>query len=513
MNSRAYLLNWLIAALATLAVLGSAVYVESSYLEQLRQKRVLETRARISEAGASIESVIRSNLASMQGLAAYLSIKPDLTQADFADTATLFLSNNTMVNTVYRISSEFQYTHRYPDAINLDLLDSFIQVGSDDFELARQAVDTGYVFLSDPVVKAGGADYLHIWLPLQGGRKHRTALLFFPILLNQLYETSGLTQLDEEMDVAVRVIRDNKPAAVFYGSASLFSVSDITYSLNLPGAQWQIVAAIKRDTFVERSSRLWIQLASGVLIGIIFLVLWLRLKELKAVALIENQQLMLDQAQRVGRIGNWSWNITKNEIFWSDQAYRLFGLEVGDPALKRNGYLEFVHQDDRHIVQAAIDEAMGRGGRYQADFRLLRADFDQRWVHSEGFVELNADRRPVRVFGTFQDVTSSRKIERELKQREAQLSAITDAAQSLIMITRAEDGKVLFCNPSSKRMLGIDADELVGRSIIDLYPAPGDRDEVLRSVEKDKHLSNFPLRLRRVDTQEVSTFLIGLQLI
>lgn len=513
MNSRAYLLNWLIAALATLAVLGSAVYVESSYLEQLRQKRVLETRARISEAGASIESVIRSNLASMQGLAAYLSIKPDLTQADFADTATLFLSNNTMVNTVYRISSEFQYTHRYPDAINLDLLDSFIQVGSDDFELARQAVDTGEVFLSDPVVKAGGADYLHIWLPLQGGRKHRTALLFFPILLNQLYETSGLTQLDEEMDVAVRVIRDNKPAAVFYGSASLFSVSDITYSLNLPGAQWQIVAAIKRDTFVERSSRLWIQLASGVLIGIIFLVLWLRLKELKAVALIENQQLMLDQAQRVGRIGNWSWNITKNEIFWSDQAYRLFGLEVGDPALKRNGYLEFVHQDDRHIVQAAIDEAMGRGGRYQADFRLLRADFDQRWVHSEGFVELNADRRPVRVFGTFQDVTSSRKIERELKQREAQLSAITDAAQSLIMITRAEDGKVLFCNPSSKRMLGIDADELVGRSIIDLYPAPGDRDEVLRCVEKDKHLSNFPLRLHRVDTQEVSTFLIGLQLI
>lgn len=514
MNSRAYLLNWFIAALATLAVIGSAVYVESSYLEQLRQKRVLETRARISEAGASIESVIRSNLASMQGLAAYLSIKPEISQVNFADTANLFLSNNSMVNTVYRISSEFQYTHRYPDAINLDLLDSFIKVDTQDFAIARKAVETGEVFISGPVTEADGIDFLHIWLPLQGsGRQHRTALLFFPISLNQLYETSGLEQLSKEMEIAVRSVRDDKPATVFYGSPSLFSVSDITYSLSLPGAQWQIVAGIKRDTFVERSSRLWIQMAAGVLIAIIFVILWLRLKELKAVGLIENQQLMLDQAQRVGRIGNWSWNITKDDIFWSDEAYRLFGLERGDPSLKKNGYMQFVHEDDRPIVESAIEEAMSRGGRYQADFRLMRADFDQRWVHSEGFVELSADRKPVRVFGTFQDVTSSRKIERELKQREAQLSAITDAAQSLIMITRASDGKVLFCNPSSKRMLGIEPEALLGRSIVELYPAPEDRQEVLQRVEKDKQLSNYTLKLRRVDNGQITTFLIGLQLI
>ncbi|MFG1489909.1 PAS domain-containing protein, partial [Oceanospirillum sp. HFRX-1_2] len=514
MNSRAYLLNWLFAALSALAVIGSAFYVETTYLEQLRQKRVLETRARISEAGASIESVIRSNLASLQGLAAYLSIKPDISRTDFAETANLFLSNNDMVNTVYRISSSFQYTHRYPGAINLDLLDSFIRVDSQDFELARRAVETGEVFVSGPVTESNGIDFLHVWLPLQGnGRQHRTALLFFPISLNQLYETSGLDQVSKDMDIAVRTIRDGKPAAVFYGSPSLFSVSDITYSFSLPGAQWQIVAGIKKDSFVERSSRLWIQLAAGLLIGIIFLILWLRLKELKAVGLIENQQLMLDQAQRVGRIGNWSWNISKDDIFWSDEAYRLFGLEKGDPSLKKGGYLQFVHEQDREAVERAIDEAMSRGGRYQADFRLMRADFDQRWIHSEGFVELSSDRKPIRVFGTFQDVTSSRKIERELKQREAQLTAITDAAQSLIMITRASDGKVLFTNPSSRRMLGIDPQSLVGRSIVELYPSPEDRQQVLRRVEKDKQLSNYTLRLRRADNGEISTFLIGLQLI
>lgn len=514
MNSRAYLLNWFFAALAAFAVIGSAFYVESTYLEQLRQKRVLETRARISEAGASIESVIRSNLASLQGLAAYLSIKPDISQADFAETANLFLSNNDMVNTVYRISSSFQYTHRYPDAINLDLLDSFIEVDSQDFELARQAVETGKIFVSGPVTESNGVDFLHVWLPLQGsGRQHRTALLFFPIALNPLYETSGLGQVSRDIDIAVRTIRNGKPASVFFGSPSLFSVSDITYSFSLPGAQWQIVAGIREDSFVEKSSRLWIELAAGVLIGIIFLILWLRLKELKSVSLIENQQLMLDQAQRVGRIGNWSWNISKGDIFWSDEAYRLFGLEKGDPSLTKNGYMQYVHDDDRQTVEQSIDEAMKRGGRYQADFRLMRADFDLRWIHSEGFVELSTDRRPVRVFGTFQDVTSSRKIERELKQREAQLSAITDAAQSLIMITRADDGKVLFCNPSSKRMLGIEPEELIGRSIVELYPSPKDREEVLERVEKDKHLSNFSLRLRRVDSGEISTFLIGLQLI
>ncbi len=512
MNSRAYLLNWSVAALAILAVVGSAWYVEVSYLEQIRQKRVLESRSRVSETSAGIESLIRSNLASMQGLAAYLSITPDISQHDFAETAELFLSNNPMVNAVYRISSDYQYTHQYPVSTNSDFTDHFIPPGTQDFEVARQAVETGEVLLSGPVVQADGEASLHIWLPLHGSDlQHRTALLLFPLPLEQIYEVSGLYQLEREMNIAVRGIKQSKPTAVLYGSASLFNAADITDNIALPGAQWQIAASIQPESFVERSSRLWIQLAAGLMISIIVLILWLRLKELRAVGLIERQQLMLDQAQRVGRIGNWSWNIVKGDVFWSDEAYRLFGLEKGDRALDNDGYLQFVHAEDRPLVEAAIQDAMGRGGRYQVDFRLMRADFDQRWVHSEGFVELSTDRKPVRVFGIFQDVTSSRKIERELKQRETQLSAITDAAQSLIMISRAADGVVLFCNPSSKRMLGIEPAELVGQSIVAFYPSPSDRELLLQRVERDQKLSNYTLKLRRADNGRISTFLIGLQ--
>lgn len=514
MNTRGYFLNWLVAALAALLVVGGALYIESSYVEQIEQNRKLEAKGKISEAGASIESLVRSNLASMQGFAAHLSIRPDISQSDFADTANLFLSNNSFVSTVYRVSSSFQYTHRYPDAINLDLIDSFINLDSIDYHAARQAVDSGKVVISGPFGGNDGLERLHIWLPLQGlSRQHRTALLFFPVPLNQIYVTSGLDLLAKDMTLAIRVLDNHSVGSTFYGSSELFDTSDITYSLSLPGLRWQIAAEVKKETFVERSARLWIQLGAGLMIVVIFVILWLRLKELKSVRLIENQQMMLDQAQRVGRIGNWSWNISKNHIFWSDEAYRLFGLEKGDYRLQKNGYLELVHEDDRAHVQAAIQEAMERGGRYRTDFRLIREGLDQRWIHSEGFVELSSDRKPVRVFGTFQDVTFSRKIERELKQREAQLSAITDAAQSLIMITRSSDGKVLFCNPSSRRMLGIDPEKFVGRSIVELYPSPKVRDELLAKVEEFKQLSNYPLKLRRFDSHQISTFLIGLQLI
>ena len=522
MNSRAYLLNWLAAVVAIFTVIGGAIYVEESFLEQVRQNRALETRARLSEIGVRIESVIESNIVSMQGLAAYLSLDENISQKDFVATAHLFLSNNPLIDTVYRISGEHQYTHYYPESLSLDALNRSAQnspVGADTqiFRMASKAVAAGEVFISAPLAMAEDLDKVYIGLPLQQGSQlepqpsqQQAALLLFPMSLRLLYESSGLLRLDSEIDIAVREIRNDRPGSVFFGEASLFSVSDMTYTLSLPGAEWQIVALKNRDTFVERSSRAWIKLAAGFLIGVIFLVLWLRIKELRSLGLIEKQQVMLDQAQRVGRIGNWSWHVVKGDIFWSDEAYRLFGLAKGDPALGKD-YLDLIYADDRPSVKDALDDAMARGGRYQADFRVVRSAFDQRWIHSEGFVELNTDRKPVRVFGTFQDVTASRKIERELKQREAQLSAITDAAQSLIMITRVADGVVKFCNPSSLRLLGIPPEELIGRSIIELYPNPDDRKHLLEQVDRDQFLSNYKLKLCRVDTDEPVVFLIGLQ--
>ena len=513
MNTRAYLLNWLVAALAILMVLGSAVYLEESYVDQLRQNRELETQARVAEVGARIESVLQSNIASMQGFASYLSIRPDISAYDFADTAHLFLNHNPLVDRVYRVTSDLAYSHRYPaDADGSVAAGAFLDNGSREEVLALQALRNAQMTLSEPFLSAEGQDLLQVWLPLQKAPLGwPESLLFFPVSLNLLFENAGLQRLLKEMDIAIRVVTDGRPGTVFFGLGSLFSTADITYSLDMPGMQWQIAAEHRRESFVERSSRLWIQLVAFFLIGVVFLVLWLRLKELHSVGLVERQQFMLDQAQRVGRIGNWSWNVAKNEVFWSDEAYRLFGVEKGDATLRGKGYLKFIHDEDRAHVEATLEDAMQRGGRYQSDFRLLRSGFDQRWVHSEGFVELSQDRKPVRVFGIFQDVTASRRIERELKQREAQLSAITDAAQSLIMITRVSDGYVYFCNPSSRRLLGVDPQALIGRSIIDLYPNPDDRKTLLSQVERQQFLSNYKLVLRRADDQRLVSFLIGLQ--
>src|SRR5579863_6585357 len=127
---------------------------------------------------------------------------------------------------------------------------------------------------------------------------------------------------------------------------------------------------------------------------------------------LQESKAWLEEAQRVAHIGYWVWDLETNQVIWSEETYRIFGLmpQVGSFDVARVG--EMMHPEDREAVFRAAEEAIRSGTRADCEHRLVRPDGEIRVVHSLGEVKKNSQGR-TQMFGTTQDITDRKRIEEE----------------------------------------------------------------------------------------------------
>jgi PAS domain S-box-containing protein len=132
-------------------------------------------------------------------------------------------------------------------------------------------------------------------------------------------------------------------------------------------------------------------------------------------ALRESRRRLAD-AQRIAQLGNWEWNVLSNELWWSDEIYRIFGVTPGEFAPTYAAFLGLIHPDDRAFVESEVAAALHRERSYSIDHRIVRPDGEIRYLHEEGEVAFDEAGRPLRMTGAVQDVTDRRAMEEQLKQ-------------------------------------------------------------------------------------------------
>src|SRR5580704_9396416 len=135
---------------------------------------------------------------------------------------------------------------------------------------------------------------------------------------------------------------------------------------------------------------------------------------------LQESKAWLEEAQRVAHLGYWVWDLETNQVIWSEETYRIFGLspQTGPFQVAKVG--EMIHPDDREAVFRTADRAIRSGTRADCEHRLLRPDGEMRVVHSLGDVKKTSEGR-TQMFGTTQDITERKRIEEE---RQALSSAL-----------------------------------------------------------------------------------------
>jgi PAS domain S-box-containing protein len=130
---------------------------------------------------------------------------------------------------------------------------------------------------------------------------------------------------------------------------------------------------------------------------------------------LRRSERRLAEAQAVAHLGSWEWDIRRDDVAWTEEVYRIFGVPPDHGPLTYGSFLAMVHPEDRASVDRAVQVALGTGGTYAVDHRVIRPDGSQRVVHEQGVVERDGEGRPIRMVGTVLDITERRRMEEELE--------------------------------------------------------------------------------------------------
>jgi len=180
------------------------------------------------------------------------------------------------------------------------------------------------------------------------------------------------------------------------------------------------------------------------------------------------RETQLSEAQRTAHIGSWQFDLETDEVLWSDELWRIFGLTPREFGLSLEEYLAMVHRDDQYVVRNVVAKFQQEKTEFAYDYRIVQPDGKVRFLRAQGRAILDEDGRLI-MTGTNQDITELKQAEEKQIESQQWLRAILTASRDGIIVE--DDGKVVYTNRSYAQMLGYDTPEdIVGRHISEILP-------------------------------------------
>jgi PAS domain S-box-containing protein len=146
----------------------------------------------------------------------------------------------------------------------------------------------------------------------------------------------------------------------------------------------------------------------------------------KALISLGETYAQLVDAQRIGRMGNWSLDPATGRLTWSDEIYRIFGVDAKGFGHTYEAFAALVHPADRERLDIAQRKALSGAAPLDIIHRILVADGGVRWVHERAELAAEGPERAIRLSGTAQDVTLEQVAQQEMLAARERFEALTE---------------------------------------------------------------------------------------
>jgi len=272
--------------------------------------------------------------------------------------------------------------------------------------------------------------------------------------------TDSFFALDREW----RIIDFNQRAASFRGSLREETIGQVFWDI-VPQARNPEIAQHYERAMTDRIP-VHFELGSGILVGRWFevhvyptdegvAVYFSEITERKqAEERLRRSEAHLAEAQRIGQVGSWTWNISTGELFWSLEHFRVFGLdpETFRPNLENTQRL--IHPEDMPLVTQILERAIRERSSFEVDYRIVRPDGSIRHHRGLGRPTVT-ESDELQFIGTAADVTDRKQADEELRRSEACLAEAQRLSHTGSWAWNISTGDV-FWSPETFRIFGFE---------------------------------------------------------
>ncbi len=174
----------------------------------------------------------------------------------------------------------------------------------------------------------------------------------------------------------------------------------------------------------------------------------------------------LAEAQRMASLGSFEWNLRTGRVHWSDELYRIYGLDPLERATTFGDYLTRVHPEDRKRSRRCIQAAVRNRTAYAFDERIIRPNGQVRTLHSRGEVIAGGrgKSRTLRLIGFCQDITERRQAEAMWRRYEDIVNTARDFLTLVAPGYRYEAVNDAYCIAH-----GMAREQIIGRKVAELW--------------------------------------------
>ena len=137
---------------------------------------------------------------------------------------------------------------------------------------------------------------------------------------------------------------------------------------------------------------------------------------------LRRSEAYLAEAQGLSHTGSWAWNVVTGEVFWSQEHFRIFGLDSEKATPTYEMFFQTVHPEDRTATKDNFERAVHERSACETEYRIVRPDGMIRHIHSISHPLFNASGNLVEYVGTVIDITERKRAEEELQKAQTELA-------------------------------------------------------------------------------------------
>jgi PAS domain S-box-containing protein len=181
------------------------------------------------------------------------------------------------------------------------------------------------------------------------------------------------------------------------------------------------------------------------------------------------ERAVLDRAEQLAQTGSWDWNLETDVLLWSDNMFRLLGLQPDEITPTPDYVVGRIHPEDRERVEQELEAARAVGALPDVTYRITTADGSERSLRSFGAVADEHERRPSRLIGSVQDVTElAEAMRRSDESRTLIETLLSTAPVGFAFVDR--QFRIVRINQTLAEVNGAPPQDQLGRTVAEVVP-------------------------------------------